>query len=178
MIDIDTLHELVAYDPETGALTWLPRKAEHFARPRDCQGWNTKYAGRPAFSTKWPSGYLAGHIFKQTFLAHRVAWALHNSSWPEMCIDHIDGDRANNRACNLRVVSAEDNQKNVKQRADNTSGAKGVDFKAVTGLWRARIVHEGRRVTLGTYASLADAVVARKLAERDCGYHPNHGARG
>jgi hypothetical protein len=178
MIDIDTLRELVAYDPETGALTWLPRKAEHFARPRDCQGWNTKYAGRPAFRTQWPSGYLAGHIFKQTALAHRVAWALHTNSWPDLYIDHVDGDRSNNRADNLRVVTAEDNQKNVKQRIDNTSGVKGVDFKAATGLWRARIVHQGRRITLGTYASLADAVAARKLAERDCGYHPNHGARG
>jgi hypothetical protein len=120
---------------------------------------------------------LAGHIFKQTALAHRVAWALHNNSWPDLCIDHIDGDRSNNRASNLRVVTAEDNQKNVKQRVDNTSGMKGVDFKAATGLWRARIVNQGRRVNLGTYVDLNDAIRARKHAEREYGYHPNHGGR-
>lgn len=177
-VDVETLRELVAYDPATGELHWHPRRPEHFKRVRDCAGWNTRYAGSPAFTTKGATGYMAGHIFKQTHLAHRVAWALHTGSWPSLDIDHIDGNRQNNCIGNLRVVSPSDNQRNVKQRADNTSGAKGVDFRTVSGLWRARIVHEGVRVTLGLFATFVEAATARKDAERRLGYHPNHGRIG
>ena len=175
MIDAASLRDLVAYDPKSGELLWKPREPGYFTRARDCAGWNTKYAGKPAFNTLWPSGYRAGHIFKNMYLAHRVAWAVHYGVWPDAQIDHIDGDRSNNRIDNLRVVSPEDNQKNVKQRADNTSGVKGVDFIRGSNLWRARIVHEGRRVDIGRFNTFEDAVVARRRAERDCGYHPNHG---
>ena len=175
MISIDLLRELVSYNPETGDLTWLPRRPEFFKNPRDCAGWNTKYAGKRAFTTKNFTGYLCGHIFKKTYMSHRIAWALHHGSWPDKQIDHIDGVRANNKIENLRAVSAEDNQKNVKQRVDNTSGAKGVDFQKSYGLWRARIVHNKRRIDLGKFRNLDDAIAARKAAERQYGYHENHG---
>jgi hypothetical protein len=175
MIDIRNLRELVAYNPDTGELRWKLRGVEHFRRDRDCDGWNTKYAGKVAFNTLWPNGYRAGHLFKKTYLAHRVAWAVHHGHWPELQIDHINGRREDNRICNLRVVSAEDNQKNVKQRRDNTSGAKGVDYLPTSGLWRARIVQNGKRQTLGRFADLSEAVAARLRAEQVCGYHPNHG---
>lgn len=172
---VEDLRQLIAYDAASGQLTWLPRAARYFKRSRDCDGWNTKYAGKPALNTKTPNGYLAGHIFKNTQFAHRVAWALHTGSWPADQIDHIDGNRANNTISNLREASPSENQRNVKQRVDNTSGAKGVDLQAATGLWRARIVHNGRRVELGRFENITDAVQARAAAEARFQYHPNHG---
>lgn len=175
MITAADLQELVAYDADTGSLSWKSRDPKHFCRSRDCSGWNAKYAGKPALNTLWPNGYRAGHIFKKTYLAHRVAWALHHGAWPEMHIDHINGVRGDNRITNLRAVSAEDNQKNVRQRCDNTSGVKGVDYVASSGLWRARIVKGGARVTLGYFADVTAAATARLSAEQVYGYHPNHG---
>jgi hypothetical protein len=178
LVSVETLRELVSYDAATGALRWLVRSPAHFKRNRDCAGWNTKYAGTLAFTTDGPTGYKTGHIFQKTYMAHRVAWALHTGRWPTLDIDHIDGNRQNNRAENLRVVSAADNQRNVKHRADNTSGVKGVDFRKPSAKWRARIVHEGARLTLGLFDNFEEAVAARRDAEKRFGYHPNHGRIG
>lgn len=175
MIDVETLRELIAYDADTGKLVWLPRDEKHFKSARDCASWNAKYAGREAFGTMWPNGYKAGHIFSRTYLGHRVAWALANNCWPNHQIDHINGNRSDNRLCNLREATPAENQRNVKQRNDNTSGAKGVDFQKSHGLWRARIVHNKRRIDLGKFNNLDDAISARKAAERQYGYHENHG---
>lgn len=178
MLDINTLRELIAYDALTGDLRWKTRGEEYFSSARDCAAWNGRYADSRALNTLWKSGYRAGHISGKTYLAHRVAWALHTGSWPSLQIDHIDGDRGGNKAANLRVVSPAGNQRNVKQRVDNTTGAKGVDFRKASGRWRARIVHQGNRITLGLFDNFEDAVAARKQAEIDFGYHPNHGRVG
>ena len=174
-METETLKQIVSYDPETGRLTWLPRPLSMFKCLRDCAAWNAKYAGQIAFNTTWPNGYKAGHIFKKTQLAHRVAWALATGEWPDSQIDHVNGDRSDNRLVNLRKATPEDNQKNTKQRIDNTSGVKGVDFQKSSGLWRARIVHNKRRVEIGKFINYDCAVAARKAAEREYGYHPNHG---
>lgn len=175
---VEELREIVDYDALTGALSWRLRPRHFFSCDRDWSTWNTRYAGKPAFSTRWKNGYLAGHLFKKTLLAHRVAWALLTGSWPEAQIDHINGRRADNRASNLRSVSPLQNQQNVKQRQDNTSGTKGVDFKKNTQVWRARMRENGRDVLLGYFTDKESAIAARKAAERDAGYHPNHGRAG
>jgi hypothetical protein len=175
MMNIELLHSLVVYDPKTGGLTWKTRPASLFTSVRAANAWNARYSGRPAFATNGPTGYKTGHIFQKTYLAHRVVWALVTNSWPANEIDHINGVRSDNRLENLRDVPVSEQQRNVRQRRDNTTGAKGVDFKPQINRWRARINHSGRRITLGLFSSLAEAVAVRKAAEREYGYHRNHG---
>lgn len=110
-------------------------------------------------------------------LAHRVAWALHYGEWPDGQIDHINGDKADNRLDNLRVVTAQGNAKNRPLRSDNTSGHVGVYWVTETKQWMAQIKVDGRQVTIGRYKTFEDAVVARKKAEEVHGYHANHGRR-
>lgn len=71
-------------------------------------------------------------------------------------VDHIDGNPLNNLRSNLRLVSPRENVLNSSRRNDNTSGYKGVTFRKDCGLWRARIVRNGKRVTVG-YAETAEA---------------------
>lgn len=172
----EVLRQLLDYDPETGVLRWKERGPEWFSalsRVIDqCSVWNTKHAGKPAFATVVPSGYLRGALFDHRYLAHRVIWKLMTGCEPDQ-IDHINGNRADNRWANLRSVDNQTNMKNTSLYATNTSGEVGVG--RAKGKWRAQICVDGRPRHIGYFGSLEDAVAARKAAEREHGFHPNHG---
>lgn len=173
--DIAALRNRVAYDPATGALTWLPRPINHF-RPTRFHGadvrmrcWNTRCAGKPAFSTVGSHGYMFGTFEGWPLLAHRVAFALLYGHWPKV-VDHIDGDRLNNRAANLREVDYTGNAQNTARRRNLVPGVEKAGKR-----WRARIKAAGRTKRLGTFDTFEEAVEAKKAAEAQYGYHPNHG---
>jgi hypothetical protein len=165
---IDYLRQRLRYEPDTGKLYW-----------RECddmpKSWRTKYSGREAFTCVKNNGYRMGRIDYRAYQAHRVAWALHHGEDPVGEIDHVDHDRANNRAENLRVVSHQDNHRNTTLRKNNTSGAMGVSWFAASKKWSAYLMVDGRKKHLGYFHERADAIAARKAAEAEYGFHTNHG---
>lgn len=178
-IDPDILRSLLRYEPETGKLYWLKRGAEHYQDSRcsaagQAAQWNAIYAGKEAFSSKSRSGYMKGAILGRHMNAHRVIWALVNGVWPKE-IDHINGDKADNRIENLRSVTSSENNKNRRLPACNKSGRIGVFWHARHKCWRAFIGHQGKRIHLGSFQVKDDAIAARKRAEKDFGFHANHG---
>lgn len=170
VIPIPTLRQLLSYDPETGALTWRPRTREMCKTYRSFRIWQATCANQPAL-TNCSQGYFRGTILGRPFKAHRVAWALHYGEWPQGDIDHINGDPTDNRIINLRTVDHRTNMRNVKLRADSTSGVPGVSWFKRHQKWMASIA--GRYI--GYFATLEEATAARKAAERENGFHPNHG---
>lgn len=179
--DAALLRKLLRYDPETGKLYWLPRTPDMFQpgnRGSDaaCRSWNAKCAGREALTTLDKQGYQTGGLFGRHAKSHRVIWKIVTGEDVEM-IDHINGDKADNRWINLRSVNMAQNMKNAKQRADNEAGCTGVSLRKSTGHWRAYIAVDRRTHNLGTFVRYEDAVRARKTAERRFGFHPNHGRR-
>lgn len=80
-------------------------------------------------------------------------------------IDHINQDKLDNRKCNLRVVSRSVNAFNAKTRIDNTSGCPGVSWEAARGKWTARICIDGKVKCIGRFATIENAITARKSAE-------------
>jgi hypothetical protein len=172
-IDISTLRQLLAYNPETGALTWLNRSRDFFPTLRAWAIWNGRYAGKEAFTCN-AGGYRTGNLFNRRTKAHRVAYALYHGEWPDS-VDHINGDTADNRIANLRSVDHQTNMRNQKKRSTNTSGVTGVvRFRAK---WKAQIADHGKNRNLGHFDSFDEAVAARKAAERRLGFHANHGVR-
>ena len=85
-------------------------------------------------------------------------------------VDHIDRNRFNNAACNLRYVTPSQNAQNSGLRIDNTSGVKGVFWDKRKGKWIAQIGCEGKLINLGFYTSKDDAVAARLAAEEELGW--------
>lgn len=83
------------------------------------------------------TGDVAGHfsdyyrvkIYGVTHMNHKIVWALHNefTSQENLQIDHIDGDTANNKIDNLRLVTTQVNLKNTRRKSNNSSGFTGVD---------------------------------------------------
>lgn len=179
MFSVTLLRELFCYDPSTGALTWREREPRHFlnvSHPKAvCGKWNRRYAGTSALATPDRHGYLRGNFRGRTVLRHRVVMALITGAWPANDVDHVNGDRSDNREVNLRAVTRAENSRNAAKPARNTSGRVGVSYDRQRGKWAAFITVNYRKLSLGRYADRADAVAAREDAEKLHGFHANHG---
>ena len=173
-IPIETLRQVLEYNPETGQLFWKHRSPELFKSNghNSEAAWNTRYAGKETFLYVNPRGYLTGHIFEIGFRAHRVCWALYYGYWPEE-VDHEDHDGLNNRLKNLVSGSHVKNLRNQSLRKTNTSGVCGVWRQ--NNSWVAEIKVDGMKICLGSFASISEAAQARKRAEIKYGFHENHG---
>lgn len=166
---------LLRYDGETGRLFWLPRSRDLFPTDHSWKTWNTRYADEPAFTSKNGCGYLHGAIFGKNYAAHRVGWAIHHGRWPDGEVDHINGDRSDNRMANLRDVTTIENRRNQIRSAANASGVTGVHWCNTWNRWIARIGNKGKMRTIGNYANFDEAVAARLNAERELGFAEGHG---
>lgn len=171
-----TLVELL--DLRGGRLFWKERPASFFAASDDPakahREWNLRNAGNEAFLTVGNHGYRVGIILGVQATAHRIVWKMvHGTEPPE--IDHISGVRTDNHPDNLRAATSRENKCNRAIGTRNNSGVMGVSRCSTTGLWRATIKANGKQVSLGRHHSLEAAVEARKSAELEYGYHPNHG---
>ncbi len=162
------LREMLTYAPETGRLVWKKRARQWFKSERDWRWWNGRYSGKDAFTAIDNKGYPFGRVCDTPFLAHRVAWAVHHGKWPQGQIDHINGERSDNRIINLRDVTSAENNRNRKISKRNSSGATGV--RRSRDRWRAEIVVDGSRIDLGSHRNFEDAVSARRAAERTHGF--------
>lgn len=175
MVDAKLLKDIVDYNPTTGKLFWKVRSSEVDPRSKQRKLFNTLWTGKEAFTRLNNDGYPSGKLFSKSIRAHRLIWALVHGEWPNGEIDHIDGDRANNKLSNLRLVDKSENQRNASRRVDNSSGVTGVSFSKANNVWVVRINNLGKRIVVGTFKDFDIAVEARQFAEELLGYHPNHG---
>lgn len=175
-VSIELLNALLSLDPVTGKLTWRRRNRDLFANPSRAECWNSKYASKEAFTADKGNGYRTGRIGKRNYLAHRVVWALQHGKWPDYQIDHINGQRSDNRPANLRDVPESENHRNVGQRVNHASGVTGVYWHKQISKWIANIVVDGKTKYLGAYVDKAEAAEAYEDAKLKHGYHANHGA--
>lgn len=138
MIDLKTFKEHLSYDPESGVFTRLAGKY-HRAKKGDVAG------------ARHIEGYLKFCLLGVSYLAHRAAFFYMTGEWPETDVDHINGDRSDNRWSNLRLASRSQNNCNSGRRRNNTSGHKGVRFHKKAGKWMAEARINGERIYLGLF---------------------------
>jgi hypothetical protein len=151
-INFVQLRRVLHYNPTTGVFVW-----------RVAIGGKAK-AGKVAGGNH--STYWGIQIGKRTYLAHRLAWLYMTGDWPDEDIDHRNRIRTDNRWENIREATPKQNAENLTVRPTLVSGCCGVNLDARTGLWKARITHEGLTRHLGYHQNLHDAVRARKTAEQ------------
>lgn len=154
--DPQTLRNLLRYDPEAG---FIFRKSD----------------GARVMKTPHIKGYFCGVVLRRKMLSHRVAWAMHHGSWPEGEVDHINGDKHDNRIANLRDVPRCINARNAKMYLHNKSGHNGVSWSKDKNMWTAQITINWKNRNLGSYSDINDAIAARKAAERGHGFTERHG---
>ncbi|MEO0569893.1 MAG: HNH endonuclease signature motif containing protein [Pseudomonadota bacterium] len=170
--------EYVDINPIAGSIIWRYRPRSSFlANEQEYQRWNALYAHTPAFACLNRKGYLTGRIHGNSYLAHRVIWAYSNGTWPSGELDHINGEKTDNRIANLREVSRTQNCRNLRKNIRNTSGCTGVKKSRSGKKWVAEIgCGAGKKVHLGSFENFDDAVAARKSAELVMGYSARHGS--
>ncbi len=181
--DQATLLKLLRYEPETGKLYWRERTPDMFysskmAPESICLAFNNSRADKEAFTATMINGYKIGAIGHKSMYAHRVIWAIMTGSWPTQDIDHINGKRDDNRWHNLREVSRGENLRNMSRSSKNTTGCVGVYRGKRPGTFYAQIKVRNKTVGLGSFETMDEAIRARKAAERQIGFHPNHGRAG
>lgn len=72
-------------------------------------------------------------------------------------VDHINGDKLDNRRSNLRLVTSSQNSMNRKPIRNTKSGYKGVTFNPRNNTWQARIGYMGKRIHLGNRKDVKEA---------------------
>lgn len=147
------------YDPEEGKFYRMRGRAT-----------NRRVAEEVEFSNH---GYIVLCFLSTKFMAHRIAWAMvYGDLADDVFIDHIDGDKKNNKINNLRIATKQQNAWNVGLAKQNTSGVKGVHFDSHSKMWRASCQHK----KLGRFKTKEEAAeAARSYREKAHGQFVNHG---
>lgn len=138
----ELVSSILRYDPETGEFS--------------------KVNGGDVRTRLDPKGYLRISVtgVASAAIAHRIAWLLHTGSLPNTHIDHIDGDKLNNKFSNLRACTHIQNQHNQPKRRNNKSGYKGVCWMKSSKRWHAQICCNSKIRHLGLFHDKVEAAKA------------------
>lgn len=115
MLTQANLRKWLDYNPSNGIFRWKVSRAY------------TVKVGQIA-GAKGPKGSWRIEVARKNYLAHRLAWFYVHGVWPEQ-IDHINGDRGDNRLCNLRAATNGQNQANYGAKSNSALGIRGVGFR-------------------------------------------------
>lgn len=158
----ERLKEVLLYDPDSG----------EFFRNKGRGGFK---AGTVAGSRNQFYGYVHISVDRKMYKAHRLAFLyMGDPLTSEEEVDHLNGDRSDNRWENLRKSCRSKNSRNCSLRSDNNSGYVGVGFHKKRGQWRARVGHKH----IGWFSCKEDAIAARRDHPDNYEYSERHGLRG
>lgn len=145
---MNTLH----YCPDSGVFTWKIKR----------RGTNGIHKVAGSSNGK----YIRIIVNRKKFYAHRLAWLFQTGEYPKGIIDHINGDKTDNRIENLRDVSHSNNGANRFNQANNTSGNIGVSFCNTKKRWIAKIVKDYKHIHIGYFKEKTDAISAYGNAKK------------
>lgn len=148
-----TVHEWFVYDYFTGKMFWKSPLS------------NRVKVGDEAGSIQ--AGYLRVGIFGKGFQVHRLVWKLCYGAIPEgYFIDHIDGNKLNNRLENLRLATYTENNRNARSRSGK-SKYKGVYWFKRDSCWQAQIQVNGVKYHIGYFDDEEEAAKAYETVAKE-----------
>ena len=122
-----------------------------------------------------PTGYIVVEVNNKNMMAHRLVWMYHYGKI-DSYIDHIDGNKSNNRIENLRPATKAQNCWNKKIFSLNNTGCKGVRLRKDSGKYEVRIGINNKRIIIGSYNNLELAdLVATEARDKYHREFVNHG---
>lgn len=152
-LSVSRLREIMDYNPNEGTFIW--RVARRGVRAGATCGRISVH------------GYREIGVEGTLYRANRLAWFYVTGNWPQGVVDHVDGDKANDRWSNLRDCSQSQNMGNMAaKRINNTTGHRGVVWDKARGKWRAQICVGGAKRNLGRFSELDAAKQAYANAHK------------
>ena len=154
----ERLKQCVYYNEITGVFTRI-----------SC-GQNPSRIGKPT-GTLTNHGYLRMRVDKQLYSAHRLAWLYVHGAFPDGQIDHINGDRTDNRIANLRAATNQQNSENQHApRSNSKLKMRGVSWHKLAKKYVAQIVVAGKKKHLGCFDTPEEAYSSYVSAKKSS--HP------
>jgi len=166
MLTQERLKELLHYDPDTGVFTWIKSHGSL----------NRRFLNKEAGSIN-NTGHRRIGLLGVHYQAHRLVWLYVYGELPKTDIDHKDQNGSNNKLSNLRKTTHQENCKNLSMKSNNKSGFTGVSFDKQREKWAAYITISMKKIHLGRFDDISDAIGARKAANIKYGFYKNHGAK-
>lgn len=161
MPTLEQLQELLDVNASTGAVTWRVARNSRggVVKPGTPAGWDAGH------------GYRTVTVMQRDIKLHRLVWLFAHGRWPNGHLDHVNGDRSDNRVANLREASARVNAQNYHGlRRHNTSGVSGVYWDRRRRAWVAQISVDKKHVHLGQFSDKEAAAAAVRAARAK--FHP------
>jgi len=154
----DKLKEYLSYDKETGFFTWIKPTSNHINPQKGVAG-----------NLRTTDGYIQIIFNSHNYLAHRLAWLYVHGEWPKNDIDHIDGDRQNNKINNSRQATKSENLQNLKKakKSNTSTGVLGVSYSKRDKSFRARVNINNKNVYCSYHKTLEQATIAYLIAKRN-----------
>lgn len=149
---IEQVKAELTYYPDSGLLYW--KSPEDKNNP-----YKNKLAG-----AQDNRGYIRIVFHQENLLAHRIAWAMFYGEWPPKIIDHINGDRGDNRISNLRLATKSQNSINREVGSwsrQNKTGFRGVkQHPYKPNLYKSSIIRDSLYYEDGWFSSPEEAARA------------------
>jgi hypothetical protein len=128
-----------------------------FFRPRKTWVGTKHKVGEPVLPKPNMNGYLEIKVAGRTMKCHRLVFLWHNGFLPEE-IDHINGQKCDNRIENLRPATRSQNRANIGKHKNNSVGFRGVYIDK--GLFKAQIGFGKKRINIGRFKTSVEAALA------------------
>ena len=162
----ERVRELLSYDPTTGIFSWRVVRCGHKAGTG-----GTIKAGSVA-GGNGSASYRRIGIDGVRYKAHRLVWMYVHGRWPAELIDHINGDRDDNRITNLREATKSENGENQrKAKAGTKTGILGICWHQEAKKFMASITVGGKQKYLGCFHTAEEAHQAYLVAKRELHSH-------
>lgn len=149
----EVIENMFYYNSESGKLYWK------FHPHPQTMG---KFFGKEVGSIG-KNGYRYFGINNKLYTVHRIVWLLMTGEFPEV-IDHINGNRSDNRFENLRISTKRLNS--INQKSHREGRLPGCSFRKDMQMWQARIRLNGVKRSLGCFNTETEAHLAYMNALR------------
>lgn len=152
-MNADELRRLLHYDPDSGVFTWKLTRGR--ANAGDKAGYLRAI------------GYVVIRFGGRHEYAHRLAWVWMTGEQPPKEIDHINGNRGDNRWTNLRASSPSHNMQNVRKAWSHNKSTGLLGAYRNGRRFRAVIRANGRNLFIGAFDTADEAHAAYLKAKRE-----------
>jgi hypothetical protein len=156
MLTAERAREVFEYEEATGRLTWRVKMSKR------------RQIGQEAGCIFKSTGYRYVGVDGHKFTVHRVVWLMVHGAFPSSTIDHINGDRADNRLSNLRDVPHRHNSQNQRRPHEDKQSCKliGATWDKMWRNWKAQIGHKKKTIYIGRFKTAEEAHAAYLEAKR------------
>lgn len=168
---LEDLNKFFCFNSDSGVLYHKRRDILHFSDKLNpllsVNAWNSRWADKPAGNINRATGYLKVKLNGVNLANHRVIYLIANG-WIDdnLFIDHIDGNKINNKPSNLRLVNrAENSQNQRKAQSSSILGVLGVSITP-SGKYQARIGIDSKDLYLGSFHTIDEASNAYQQAKK------------